>query len=75
MTLPLNPQSQNRQNTLIFKDVLAGIFLAIINSVEKYVRWEVFVMAEIKWGNNLDEAIRMAKRENKPVFLDFWFDG
>ena len=32
-------------------------------------------MAEIKWEKDFETAKEKAKKENKPVFHDFWFDG
>jgi len=32
-------------------------------------------MAEIKWEKDFETAIARAKKEGKPVFHDFWFDG
>jgi len=32
-------------------------------------------MAEIKWERDFEAALQRAKKEGKPVFHDFWFDG
>jgi hypothetical protein len=32
-------------------------------------------MAEVRWLNDLDEALRRAKQEKKPVLLDFFNPG
>lgn len=32
-------------------------------------------MAEIRWENDLNASIERAKKENKTVYLDLWFDG
>lgn len=32
-------------------------------------------MAAIQWEREINEAIRKAKREGKPIYHDFWFDG
>ncbi len=32
-------------------------------------------MAEVRWLNSLEEALRRAKQEKKPVLLDFFNPG
>lgn len=32
-------------------------------------------MAEIVWETDFNEAVKRAKREGKPIYHDFWFDG
>lgn len=32
-------------------------------------------MAEIVWETDFSEAVKKAKREGKPIYHDFWFDG
>ena len=32
-------------------------------------------MAEIKWESNFNVVIKNAKRDNKPIYNDFWFEG
>ncbi len=32
-------------------------------------------VAEIKWERDFETALARAKKEGKPVFQDFWFDG
>ncbi len=32
-------------------------------------------MAEIKWERDFAAALEKAKKNKKPIFLDFWFDG
>lgn len=32
-------------------------------------------MAVIKWESDLQAAIELARKDHKPIFLDFWFDG
>lgn len=36
---------------------------------------EVCIMGEIKWERDFNEAIKKAKREGKPIYHDFWFEG
>ena len=32
-------------------------------------------MGEIKWESDFGEAIKKAKRDSKPIYQDFWFEG
>jgi hypothetical protein len=32
-------------------------------------------MGEIKWEGDLESALSRARKEDKTVYLDFWFDG
>lgn len=32
-------------------------------------------MPEIRWENDFNISIARAKKENKPIYLDLWFDG
>jgi len=32
-------------------------------------------MAEIAWLDTYDKALSQAKKEGKPIYLDFWLDG
>ena len=32
-------------------------------------------MAQIKWETDFQVAVEKAKKEAKPIFHDFWFDG
>ena len=32
-------------------------------------------MAEIQWERDYNTAMSKAKKEGKPVYQDFWFDG
>jgi hypothetical protein len=32
-------------------------------------------MAEIKWEKDFTTALEKAKKNNQPIFHDFWFDG
>jgi hypothetical protein len=41
-------------------------------SMNCYRRYD---MAEIKWERDFETALAKAKKEGKPVFHDFWFDG
>ena len=36
---------------------------------------EAFIMGEIRWERDFKEAIKRAKREGKPIYHDFWFEG
>ncbi len=33
------------------------------------------IRTAIKWENDFASALERAKKENKPLFHDFWFDG
>lgn len=39
------------------------------------LRKEEHIMAEIKWETDFNEALRKAKKEGKPIYHDFWFEG
>lgn len=32
-------------------------------------------MSEIKWERDFQAALDKSKKQSKPVFHDFWFDG
>jgi hypothetical protein len=36
---------------------------------------EVIIMGEIKWERDFSEALAKAKKMEKPIYHDFWFDG
>ena len=43
--------------------------------VQRTFKEEGMEMAEIKWETDFAVALDKAKKKNKPIFLDFWFDG
>jgi len=32
-------------------------------------------MAAIKWEKDFKAALKLAEKNHKPIFQDFWFDG
>ncbi len=33
------------------------------------------IMGEIRWERDFNEAVKKAKKEGKPIYHDFWFEG